>query len=271
MSRYSSKQRQLRGQGKHSGPSFIQLPHHVKRSVEFHRLSHVGKAFLLELIDRYKGGNNGMIVLGVREAAYELTCSKETARRAMHEVDDANLARPTKVGAWRGREATEWRLTWRRCDKTGDLPRSNWVERKPYVQLLLPKPKKEPISDAERARRYRHKKVSVTEPRLTTDTQRHEDRHDEAHHRYTEGSPEVHRRDARLTTDTQNGNSSITSRKPRLTTDTHLHMYHEGNGAGPCGGRDGAVTEMLELKPEHNQGAPFTGGLLAQLSKPLKA
>jgi hypothetical protein len=28
---------------------------------------------------------------------------------AFHALDDADLARPTKVGAWQGREATEWR------------------------------------------------------------------------------------------------------------------------------------------------------------------
>jgi hypothetical protein len=167
MAKFSATRRKMRGQGNHSGPNFIQLFHYVKRSVEYHNLSLAARALLTEIHDRFNGCNNGMIVLGVREAQYELHCGHATVCRAMRELDDAGLARPTQIGAWRGRHATEWRLMWKRCDKTGDLPRSNWKERKPYVQLLLPKPKKEPLSDAERARRYRRK------------ADRHENRHDE--------------------------------------------------------------------------------------------
>ena len=79
----------MRGQGKHSGPNFIQLFHYVKRSTNYHSLSLPARALLTELIDRYNGGNNGFIVLGVREAAYELGCNKSTISRAMRELDDA--------------------------------------------------------------------------------------------------------------------------------------------------------------------------------------
>lgn len=159
MPKYSAKARKLRGQGKLTGPSFIQLPHHVKRSIEYHGLSLAARALLIELIDRYNGSNNGMIVLGRREAMYELKCGADTISNATRELDDACLARPLTPGAWRGRQASEWRLMWRRCDKTGDLPRSNWQERVPYVQLLLPMPVKEPLSNAERAKRYRARQL----------------------------------------------------------------------------------------------------------------
>jgi hypothetical protein len=76
-----------------------------------------------------------MIGLGVREAVYELGCCKGTVSNAMRELDDAGLARPTKVGAWRGKRATEWRLMWLRCDKTGDLPVSVWEQRKPFSEF----------------------------------------------------------------------------------------------------------------------------------------
>jgi hypothetical protein len=90
---------------------------------------------LFELIDRYNGCNNGMIGLGVREAAYELGCCNGTVSNAMRDLDDAGLARPTKLGAWRGKRATEWRLMWLRCDKTGDLPVSTWEQRKPFSEF----------------------------------------------------------------------------------------------------------------------------------------
>ena len=136
MSRYSAKQRRMRGLGKRSGgPPFIQLFHYIKRSTAYHGLSPYARALLLELIDRYNGCNNGMIVLGIREAAYELGCGQATVGRAMREIDDAGLARPTTIGAWRGKRASEWRLMWRRCDKTGDLPKTQWPPRQPHSEF----------------------------------------------------------------------------------------------------------------------------------------
>ena len=123
MPKFSAKARRIKGLGKRSGPNFIQLFHYVKRSVEYHGLGLIARALLIELIDRYNGSNNGTIVLGRREAMYELKCGADAVSSATRELDDACLARPLLVGAWRGRQATEWRLMWCRCDKTGDLPR----------------------------------------------------------------------------------------------------------------------------------------------------
>ena len=218
--------------GKHSGPSFIQVPHHVKRSTSYHGLSPIARALLTEIIDRYNGSNNGFIVLSRREAMYELGCSAGSISNATREIDDAGLARPTKIGAWRGREATEWRLMWRRCDKTGDLPRSNWQDRTPYVQLLLPKPAKVVLTDAERARRYRQR---VTNMRSTTEPQRHENRHGEVTQRTAEGHSENHRRDVRSPGEPQNGNSSITSRNPRSPGEPHIHIYQREERDGDTG------------------------------------
>jgi hypothetical protein len=235
MPRYSAKQRKLRGQGKHSGPNFAQLYHYVKRSTSYHGLSNIAKLLLIELADRYNGSNNGMITLSVREAAYEIGCGQGSISNAMRELDDADLARPTKLGAWRGRQATEWRLTWKRCDKTGELPRNVWIERKPYQQLLLPKPKREPLSDAERARRYRERSKTVTNLRSATGAHRHENRHDEFSHRSTEVQPGEHRRDVSSATGAQNGNSSITSRNPSSATGAHIHDLPRDR-AGHSGG-----------------------------------
>lgn len=80
---------------------------------------------------RYNGCNNGMIGLGCRELADALNCSRDTAARALRELDDCGMARPTTGGVWRGKRATEWRLTFYRCDKTGELPVLNWPHRQP--------------------------------------------------------------------------------------------------------------------------------------------
>jgi hypothetical protein len=71
-----------------------------------------------------------MIGLGCRELADELKCSLSTANKALRELDDSGLAQPMTGGHWKGKRATEWRLTFFPCHKTGELPILNW-ERRP--------------------------------------------------------------------------------------------------------------------------------------------
>jgi hypothetical protein len=111
------------------GRQYVLLWRNVKRSAAYHGLSLAARATLIELMDRYNGSNNGFIGLGVRELSYELHCSKDTAGRALRELDDAKLAQPTKVGKWRGQKATEWRLVFEVCHKTGDLPTKSFDQR----------------------------------------------------------------------------------------------------------------------------------------------
>jgi hypothetical protein len=110
------------------GPSFIQLFKFVKRSQAYHDLSTYARCLLFEILERYTGCNNGMIGLGVREASFALNCAHGTVCKAMRELDDSGLAQPLTPGAWRGKRATEWRVTFYRCDKTGELPIKNLPE-----------------------------------------------------------------------------------------------------------------------------------------------
>src|SRR6476659_5353958 len=102
MTGYSAKQRRMCGINGRSKRQFLQLFTNVKRSTAYYGLSPYARSLLFELIDRYNGCNNGMIGLGVREAKYELGCSQGRISKAMRELDDAGMARPTKIGAWRG-------------------------------------------------------------------------------------------------------------------------------------------------------------------------
>jgi hypothetical protein len=70
-----------------------------------------------------------MIGLGIRELADELKCSHGTAVASLRELDDAGLAHPVTLGRYPGKKATEWRLTFKRCDATGELPILNWEAR----------------------------------------------------------------------------------------------------------------------------------------------
>jgi hypothetical protein len=122
----SKLRRERKGRSKRR---LLQLWTNVKRSEAYHGLSVYGRCFLFELLDRYTGCNNGMIALGVRDAADALNCGQATAYRAMREVDDSRLASPMTLGVWRGKKATEWRLAFYRCNKTGELPVLNWPAR----------------------------------------------------------------------------------------------------------------------------------------------
>jgi len=60
----------MRGIGGRSKRKFLQLYTNIKRSRAYHGLNSYARSLLFELIDRYNGCNNGMIGLGVREAAW---------------------------------------------------------------------------------------------------------------------------------------------------------------------------------------------------------
>jgi DNA-binding Lrp family transcriptional regulator len=123
MGKYSAKQEKLRRRrSPRSKEPFIQLHHYVKRTETYEGLSLAARCTLIELLDKYTGINNGMIPMSVRELAERLRCSFNTAARALRELDDAGLARATEIIQWPRRKATTYRLTFKRCDKTGDFP-----------------------------------------------------------------------------------------------------------------------------------------------------
>jgi hypothetical protein len=87
MGRYNDRIRALGG-GNRTKRKFLRLFTNVKRSKTYHGLSLKARCLLFELIDRYTGINNGFIGLGVREAKYELRCSRGSVINAMRELDD---------------------------------------------------------------------------------------------------------------------------------------------------------------------------------------
>jgi hypothetical protein len=142
-----------------SGRRFLRLWTNVKRSAAYHGVSLGARATLIELLDKYTGANNGLIPMSVSDLVDRLGCSRESALRYLAELDDAGLAHPMRLGTWRGRRATEWRLTFYRCDKTGELPRTQWDEAR------FPKAETEqrpPMSNAERQKRFREKRKTLT-------------------------------------------------------------------------------------------------------------
>jgi hypothetical protein len=181
------------------GRRFIQLWTNVKRSQAYHGLSWVALSALLELLDRYTGINNGMIVLSVRDLADDLNSCQDTAARALRELDDAGLAHPTQPGALKGRRAAEWRLTFYLCNKTGELPVTHWPERT--------SPGKYNFESRSNVRPIVHKQPLAYDPSYTNDL------HCTTHR-------------------TQNRNSSINDPAHRTTHRTHIDIYQGDRGQG---------------------------------------
>jgi hypothetical protein len=139
MTSMQTKLRRKQGRPK-TGPPFVQLFKYMLRSPAWLSLSTVARAAYVQLALRYDGVNNGMIALSVRVLAEELGCGKDTASRALIELEDAGFIETLKIGSFSSRMASEYRLTTFRCDATGELPTKKFTV--PGVSTPKKKPPK---------------------------------------------------------------------------------------------------------------------------------
>jgi DNA-binding transcriptional MocR family regulator len=88
----------------------------------------VARAAYVELCRRYDGANNGRIAMSARDLAARLKCSKDTAARALRELEDAGFITTVKIGTFsrKNRLASEYRLNLHPCDVTGAPPDRRW-------------------------------------------------------------------------------------------------------------------------------------------------
>jgi len=79
---------------------------------------------------KYDGRNNGWLALSVREAAARARINKDTASRAFQTLAEKGFIEETQRGAfaWKARHASEYRLTWEKCDRTGRLPSFTYLK-----------------------------------------------------------------------------------------------------------------------------------------------
>ena len=117
------------GRSKRSEP-FVKLPVWIMETDEYRGMGCVAQAMLVQLIRRHRHpshsrpGNNGRIAAGDRALAGDMGVSKNTVTRAKQALLSSGLV---EVGApavyERARKlATEYRLAWLSCDRTGALP-----------------------------------------------------------------------------------------------------------------------------------------------------
>lgn len=113
-----------KGNGK-KDPQHVRLYEWLTDSAAWQHLSTDGRALYVLLKQRYKGMNNGRIILSVRQAAENLNISKTSASKAFHELQALGFIEAVIVGGFNSRKdgkATEWRLTEHTCDVSGELP-----------------------------------------------------------------------------------------------------------------------------------------------------
>jgi DNA-binding Lrp family transcriptional regulator len=115
------------------GPSFLQLHNYIFDCPAYRSLSLAGRAALNELIRIYNGRNNGCLAMSVRMLAERLNSSKDTASRALTELEEKGFIETTKVGSFRlkQRYASEYRLTWHRDDNNYALPTKAFMRWRP--------------------------------------------------------------------------------------------------------------------------------------------
>jgi Fic family protein len=110
--------------GKGTAGRFVMLTYHMMETEAWRALSAQERAVYLQLYKRFNGSNNGYLALSVRDAAAECNISKDTANKCFAELQAHGFIELVKQGAFavKDRQASEWRLTHERCDRTGALP-----------------------------------------------------------------------------------------------------------------------------------------------------
>ncbi len=111
MARFKNANRTGRSTGK--APRFVQLYHWEMNLAAYRALSCYGRALLLEFRKKYDGANNGQIIMSIRQAATLLNCHRDTAVKALQELEDKGWIRATQKGSFKCKIklATTWRIT----------------------------------------------------------------------------------------------------------------------------------------------------------------
>lgn len=99
--------------GRNDGAKHVRMYWWLLDCPAYRHLSCYGRALLIEFIYRHTGGNNGSVIMSVREAADRLGVALNTALKALAELQDKGFIRLAKAGSFnlKRRHATEWTLT----------------------------------------------------------------------------------------------------------------------------------------------------------------
>ena len=102
--------------GRNSAHQYWNLPFSMAQSPAVRLLNGHALKILVELRARYNGYNNAKIILSYEDACRTLAMSKATVKRAFDELQEIGFIRLIKKGRWHGRMASEWCITFEKCE-----------------------------------------------------------------------------------------------------------------------------------------------------------
>jgi DNA-binding transcriptional MocR family regulator len=115
----------IKGRRKRDYPKghYVALREYMLMTQAWQNLDCVARCLYVEIARRYRGpnSNNGKIPFSVREAATALGVSKDTANRAMLDLQDRGFVKVAKYSGFnlKGRVSREWLLTEFPDDRSG--------------------------------------------------------------------------------------------------------------------------------------------------------
>jgi hypothetical protein len=122
-----------RGRSKRTLGPFIALERYLLNSPAWISLSPNARCALIELLARYNGVNNGRIAMSANVLAMLLPISRATAARALRELIERGFVEIVRPGGFscKLKIATEYRLTFHRCDVTDAPPLKPFMRWRP--------------------------------------------------------------------------------------------------------------------------------------------
>lgn len=106
---------------------FLQLYDCLTGSPAWRFLSGSAKGLFIDIARLYNGTNNGYITYANRTAQKHFKMSPCTVQKALNELTEKGFIEPVKKGVYKG-NATEWRITCFKDDRTGAPPTNEWQQ-----------------------------------------------------------------------------------------------------------------------------------------------
>ena len=121
-------------------PPHLRLYEWLTESKAWKDLSTRDRALYILLKQKYRGINNGRIILSVRQACENLHVGKTAAAESFASLEAHGFVEIVIRGSFEGRKdgrATEWRLTEHNCDVSGDLASKRFMSWEPGRNLTV--------------------------------------------------------------------------------------------------------------------------------------
>lgn len=111
-----------------SGPPFVMLFYYIMDSDAWRGLNPASRAVLMQIARRYNGSNNGFLGASVRDLSDECNIAIGTVTASLKTLEAVGFIVTVRKGGFscKVRLASEYRLTWLKCDLTGHAASNNF-------------------------------------------------------------------------------------------------------------------------------------------------